>query len=88
MKIKVIVEHRPPPSPLDPFLCVACEGEVERDPYHPEWESPPICNHCNWLLSNRLRTGQLPFEYWAEFRRAYSVLAALEKEIKCARSAH
>ncbi len=85
VKIKLVFERKPEPPPLASFRCVACEEEVERDPYHPEWERAPICNHCNWRQSNRLQTRQLPFEFWPEFRRFYSVLAALEKEIKRAR---
>lgn len=88
MKIKVVLTRKPPPPPLPDFQCVVCEETVERDPHNPEWERAPICNHCNRMSCNRQQTRQLPFQYWADFRRFYSVAAALEKEIKRARCTH
>lgn len=87
-RIKLRIERKPPPPALDPFECVACQEMVERDPYQPDWERAPICNYCNWRSNNRLQCNQLPFSMWADFRRFYSVMAALEKEIIHVRRGH
>ncbi len=85
---RIVIMPRPAPPPLAPFTCVICEAEVERDPYQPDWQRPPICVHCTWRASNRLQSRQLPYEYWAVFRRAYALFAAIDQEIARARCAH
>jgi hypothetical protein len=87
-KIKLEIKRKPPPPPLEPFVCVVCEREVERDPYYPDHQTPPVCHYCEWRGQGRLQTRQLPFRHWTNFRRAYVLLAALDKEITRARHAH
>ena len=87
-RIKLIVERKPPPPRLEPFDCVICMETIERDPYQPEWLRPPICNHCAWHRSGRLRTRHIPFQHWNDFARLSALVATLEAEAKNVRSAH
>jgi len=84
-RIKLVIKRKPPPPHLPSFVCVLCEQEIERDPYHPDHQTPPICYPCEWRGQGRLQTRQLPFRHWTNFRRAYVLLAALDKEIARAR---
>ena len=87
-KFKLVLKRKPPPPPLPSFVCVVCQEETQRDPYRPELQTPPICHHCEWRGQGRLQTRQLPFRHWTNFRRAYVLLAALDKEIDHARHNH
>ncbi|WP_145201310.1 hypothetical protein [Sphingobium sp. B2] len=84
-RIRLVLKPKPPPPPLPPFECAICEQIIERDPYSPDHEAPPICWPCGWLGQNRLQTHQLPVSMWGPFRAAYALLATLDKEIARAR---
>lgn len=84
-RIKIKIARKPAPPALDPFECVGCRQLIERDPYSPDFNAPPICWACTWRGQNRLQTRQLPYSMWAPFRTAYVLLALIDKEIADAR---
>ncbi|MFT3967615.1 MAG: hypothetical protein QM690_17205 [Sphingobium sp.] len=87
-RIKLVIKRKPLPPPVDPFECVVCQQMIERDPFSPDHEKPPICWPCCWLGQGRLRTRQLPYTLLTPFRAAHALLIALDKEIANARSRH
>jgi hypothetical protein len=88
-RLKFTIKRRPPPPALPPFECVVCEEQIERDPFSPDFQAPPICWSCCWAHGhNRMQTHQLPFEMWSGFRAAYALLKAMDKEIARARRTH
>lgn len=87
-RIRIEIKLKPPPPPLAPFECAICEHMVERDPYSPDHQAPPVCWACQWLGQTRLQTHQLPYEMWNGFRTAYALLRAIDKEIERARRTH
>jgi hypothetical protein len=84
-KIRVEVRRKPAPPALDPFECLACRQLIDRDPYTPDFNAPPICWACTWRGQPRLQTKQLPFSMWQPFRTAYALLQLLDQEIAHAR---
>lgn len=86
MRIKLEITRKPPPPPLDPFECVVCQEMIERDPHTPEHQEPPVCFRC--AISVRTQLGGAPHEMWKPLHRAAAILAAMKKEIACARRAH
>jgi len=87
-RIKITITRKPPPPALAPFECAICQEMVERDPYSPDFQAPPVCQRCSWTGQNRLQIHQLPFSMWGGFRAAYALLRAMDKEIERARRAH
>lgn len=88
VRIRLKITRKPPPPALDPFECAICQEMVERDPYSPDFQAPPVCWRCSWAGQNRLQTHQLPFSLWNGFRAAYALLRAMDKEIERARRTH
>lgn len=87
-RIKITITRKPPPPALPPFECLLCLQMIERDPYSPDFNAPPVCWGCQWRGQNRLQTKQLPYEMWDGFRTAYALLAEIDKEIARARRTH
>lgn len=87
-RLRIVIKRKPPPPALPPFDCAICEQQIERDPYSPNFQAPPVCYACSWSGQNRLQTHQLPFSVWSQFRTAYALLSAMDKEIARARRAH
>lgn len=88
MKMKLVIKRKPPPPPLPPFTCVACEEEIERDPFNPDWNAPPVCWRCTWRTSGRMESRQIPYSLHLHFKRFYAVTKAMDKEIERARTTH
>lgn len=86
-RLRLVIKRKPPPPALPPFECAICEQMIERDAYSPDFQAPPICNSCKWQ-GQAVRLNQLPFSMWGQFRTAYALLSALDKEIARARRTH
>lgn len=85
MRLKIEITRKPPPPSLDPFECLACREMVERDPYSPDHNAPPVCWRCSWSAGGRTQLASLPFSAWGQFRTAQVLLNLISKEIADAR---
>lgn len=85
---KLIIKRKPPPPPLPSFKCVICENEIERDPYRPDLEEPPVCFRCSMRTTTRPQLAGVGVEQLAQFYRAHSLLCAIKEEISRARRNH
>jgi hypothetical protein len=84
-KIKIKIERKPPPPPLPSFVCAVCENHIERDPYHPEFEKPPICFECAMHVPTRPQLAHVGVERWNEFYRVHALICAINQEVKRAK---
>ncbi|QUT07946.1 hypothetical protein KFK14_11460 [Sphingobium phenoxybenzoativorans] len=80
-RIKIEITRKPPPPPLDPFECLACRQMIERDPYTPEFQEPPICWQCAHAIGGRTQLAHLPYEAWGQFRKAQALLNLIKMEV-------
>lgn len=87
-RIKLEITRKPPPPALPSFDCILCGNEIDRDPYNPEWQRPPVCFHCSFNTPSRPQMAGVGVAEWADFRRAHALICAIEQEIKRARSTH
>lgn len=85
-RITFVLTRKPAPPALEPFECLLCRQMIERDPYTPDFNAPPVCWGCQWRGQNRLQTRQLPHELWASFRVAYALLSEIDRETSRART--
>jgi len=84
-RIKIQIKRKPAPPPLDPFECLSCREMIERDPYTPDFNAPPVCWHCAWSQAGRTQLAHVPFSDWGRFRTAQILLNLIEREITYAR---
>ncbi|UZW54014.1 hypothetical protein NUH86_10755 [Sphingobium sp. JS3065] len=42
-RIKIAIRRKPPLTALEPFECAICQEQIERDPYSPDFQAPPVC---------------------------------------------
>jgi len=84
-KVKLVIKRKPPPPPLEPFVCVICEQETERDADNPNWQRPLVCNFCAHSSPTRPQLSGASYEQWGNFYRAHALLCAIKKEIDRAR---
>lgn len=87
-RIKIVVKRKPPPPPLPSFECVICQKAIERDPYNPEWQRPPICFGCSMNAPTRPQLAGASVAQWGDFYRAHALLSAIKQEIDHARRNH
>lgn len=87
VKIKLVITREPTPPPIPSFVCVVCEAEIERDPYNPDWQKPPICMRCAYS-GPRPRLAHVPHEHWGDFFRATALIHAIKKEASNVRRTH
>ena len=87
-KIKLVITEKPKPPALDPFECILCKKEIERDRYNPEFERPPVCFRCSMNAPTRPQLAGTTVQDWQNFYRAHSLLCAIKQEIDRARRTH
>lgn len=80
------IKRKPPPPPLEPFECLACREMIERDPFSPDFNAPPVCWRCQWSEDGRTQLASLPFGAWGYFRTAQVLLNCIKKESAHARN--
>jgi hypothetical protein len=84
-RIKLVIERKPPPPALDPFECLACRKMIERDPYTPDFQAPPVCWACVWAEGGRTQLGDVPFSAWTQFRTVRVIINLIDREAARAR---
>ena len=91
MRPRIIITRKPTPPTPDPFDCLLCHKTVQRDPWNPDFERPPLCFRCSMDVPTR---PQLPYlshrsvESWGDFYRAHALLCAIDQEIRNVRRTH
>lgn len=81
-RIKLVITRKPPPPPLDPFECLSCRQMIERDPYSPDFQAPPVCWKCAWSSGGRTQLASLPFSAWGQFRTAQILINLIKQEAR------
>ncbi len=81
VRFKIEITRKPPPPPLPSFVCVVCEDEIERDPYNPEFQRPPLCHKCTFNTPSRPQLAHAHVSAWTAFYRAHAIQCAIKQEI-------
>lgn len=87
-QVKLRITPKPAPPALPSFECVICQNEIERNPYRPDLEEPPVCFRCSIKVPTRPQIAGVSVEHLAIFYKAHAILCAIKSEIEHARRNH